>query len=74
MLHQLQYTEGHTRADIDALNLTEENDLPYKSQTPKKVHACGHDAQTAMLLGAAKVIYQNRSQITGNKKTAFSGS
>jgi amidohydrolase len=59
------------RADIDALNLTEENDLPYKSQTPGKMHACGHDAHTAMLLGAAKIIYQNRSQITGTIKLFF---
>ncbi len=59
------------RADIDALNLTEENDLPYKSQTPGKMHACGHDAHTAMLLGAAKIIYQNRSQITGTIKLLF---
>lgn len=59
------------RADIDALNLTEENDFPYKSQIEGKMHACGHDAHTAMLLGAAKIIYRNRSQITGTVKLLF---
>lgn len=49
------------RAEMDALNIEERNDLPYKSTIPGKMHACGHDGHTAMLLGAARHLSENRN-------------
>lgn len=56
------------RADMDALPITEETGLPFKSGIEGRMHACGHDAHTAMLLGAATVLSKLRLQLHGNVK------
>ncbi|MFX1250839.1 MAG: M20 family metallopeptidase [Promethearchaeota archaeon] len=59
------------RADIDALDITEEVNVPFRSKNEGKMHACGHDAHTAMLLGAARVIYKYKDHFIGNLKLIF---
>jgi amidohydrolase len=53
------------RADMDGLPLTEKTGLPFASQTPGKMHACGHDAHTAMLMGAASALAAMRADLAG---------
>lgn len=51
------------RADMDALLIQEANDIPYRSKIDGQMHACGHDAHTAMLLGTAKALWELKDQI-----------
>ncbi len=59
------------RADMDALPIQEENKVPYASKTPGVMHACGHDAHTAMLMVAAKVLVGMKDELNGSVKLVF---
>lgn len=59
------------RGDMDALPMPEDNDLPYRSETPDTMHACGHDAHTAMLAGAATLLADRRGALTGTVRFMF---
>ncbi|MCC6705839.1 MAG: amidohydrolase [Thermomicrobiales bacterium] len=59
------------RADMDALPIDEANDVPYKSTKPGVMHACGHDAHTAILLGVARVLASKRDAFAGTVKFIF---
>ncbi len=59
------------RADIDALPITEQNDIPHKSVYPGFMHACGHDGHTTSLLGAARVLNQLRDTLPQPVKLIF---
>ena len=59
------------RADMDALPIHEENDVPYKSQNEGVMHACGHDVHTAILLGAAEILWNNRNELKQPIKLIF---
>ncbi len=59
------------RADMDALPIHEENDVDYRSQIDGKMHACGHDAHTAILLGLARTLVNRRDEFSGTVKLLF---
>lgn len=58
------------RADMDALSIKEETDLPYSSSNGN-MHTCGHDLHTSMLLGAAEILKANEEQLRGTVKLMF---
>lgn len=66
--------EGQTialRADMDALPIEEKNDVPYASSRPGYMHACGHDAHMAMVLGAGKIINDLKEYVSGRVMLIF---
>lgn len=59
------------RADMDALQMQEENDVPYKSKNDGVMHSCGHDTHVAMLLGACKYFSEHKDELHGTLKVFF---
>lgn len=59
------------RADLDALPITEANDVPYKSKNEGVMHACGHDVHTASLLGTARILHDLKDNFEGTVKLIF---
>lgn len=59
------------RADMDALPITEANEVPYKSKNPGVMHACGHDVHTASLLGTARILHELRNYFDGTIRLIF---
>lgn len=59
------------RADMDALPISETNDIPYKSKVPGVMHACGHDVHTASLLGTARILNSVKDHFEGTVRLLF---
>lgn len=59
------------RGDMDALPITEQNDVPYRSENEGVMHACGHDVHTSCLLGAARIIYSLKDEFEGSVRLLF---
>lgn len=59
------------RADMDGLLIPEQTGLPFSSRHPGCMHACGHDAHAAMLLGAAKLLWERRQSLSGTVRLLF---
>lgn len=59
------------RADMDALPITENNEVPYASQNPGIMHACGHDVHTSSLLGTARILSELKNEFSGTVKFIF---
>ena len=59
------------RADMDALPIQDENEVPYRSSVPKVMHACGHDGHTTMLLGLAEILQSNLDEVRGEVVLLF---
>jgi hippurate hydrolase len=65
---------GHTiilRGDMDALPLQEDTDLPFRSRIAGRMHACGHDSHTAMLVGAARLLARHQADFAGTVRFMF---
>src|SRR5580704_2755703 len=59
------------RADMDALPIHEETDVPFRSEVDNRMHACGHDCHTSMLLGAARLLKAHEAELRGTVKLIF---
>lgn len=69
--HSLNDSFIGLRADLDALPIQEENNVPYKSTITGKMHACGHDVHTSILLGAAEILMAKRNDLPNPIKLIF---
>lgn len=66
-----EYKTIALRADMDALPILEQNEIPYRSQNPGVMHACGHDVHTSSLLGTAKILFELKADFEGTIKLIF---